>query len=432
MNENHFLKLTQKHLTSLLKMVLLLGVIFSTSGISAQNAKSKVSGKVISASDNQPLIGVSVMEKGTTNGTITNFDGEFTISTSADATLVFSYIGYVSQQFTIERLSEIGNPLEKISNVIDFESFRSTIEAKLLNTEKKNNAGAKPFDVILMFKIMILQRYYGLGDSQVEYQIIDRLSFKKFLGLESGDKVPDEKTVWLFRERLTKSGVVEMLFSQFIQFLEEKELIFNEGRLIDASFTIAPRQRNTREENEKIKKGEGGDLWNDQPNKKRHKDIDARWTKKNGEKFYGYKNHAKVDSKGKFIKKYLVTDASVHDSQALDGLLEKSDKGQSLYADSAYTGEKQKKVIKKYRLKNKVHEKGYRGNPLTDKQKAKNKKKSKIRVRVEHVFGFMEQSMNGLIVRSIGITRATGIIGLINLTYNMFRYEQVQRLKLFC
>ena len=209
-------------------------------------------------------------------------------------------------------------------------------------------------------------------------------------------------------------------------------MIFNEGRLIDASFTIAPRQRNTREENDKIKKGEGGDLWNDQPNKKKHKDIDARWTKKNGEKFYGYKNHAKVDSKGKFIKKYLVTDASIHDSQALDDLLEKSDKGQSLYADSAYTGVNQEKVIKKYRLKNKVHEKGYRGKPLTDKQKAKNKVKSKIRVRVEHVFGFMEQSMNGLVVRSVGIVRATGIIGLINLTYNMFRYEQLQRLKLFC
>jgi len=209
-------------------------------------------------------------------------------------------------------------------------------------------------------------------------------------------------------------------------------LIFNEGRLIDASFTIAPRQRNTREENDKIKKGEGGDLWNDQPNKKKHKDIDARWTKKNGEKFYGYKNHAKVDSKGKFIKKYLVTDASIHDSQALDDLLEKSDKGQSLYADSAYTVVNQEKVIKKYRLKNKVHEKGYRGKPLTDKQKAKNKVKSKIRVRVEHVFGFMEQSMNGLVVRSVGIVRATGIIGLINLTYNTFRYEQLRKLKLFC
>ncbi|OIO99304.1 MAG: IS5 family transposase [Bacteroidetes bacterium CG2_30_33_31] len=338
--------------------------------------------------------------------------------------------GLFDEQFNIERLSAIGNPLEKIGNVIDFEFFRNTLESKLLNTEKKNNAGAKPYDVVIMFKIMILQRYYGLGDKQVEFQIIDRLSFKKFLGLESGDKVPDEKTVWLFRENLTNSGVVELLFSQFIQFLEDKNLIFNEGKLIDASFTVAPRQRNTREENEKIKKGEGNDLWNDQPNKKKHKDIDARWTKKNGEKYYGYKNHAKVDSKSKFIKKFAVTDASVHDSQPLDDLLDKSDKGQPLYADSAYTGEKQKKVIRKYRLKNKVHEKGYRGKPLSEKQKIKNNIKSKTRVRVEHVFGFMEQSMNGLAVKSVGIVRATGIIGLINLTYNLFRFEQVQRLNL--
>jgi IS5 family transposase len=338
--------------------------------------------------------------------------------------------GLFDEQFTQERLSAIGNPLEMISNVIDFEAFRNTLEAKLLNTEKKNNAGAKPYDLVMMFKIMILQRYYGLGDTQVEYQIIDRLSFKKFLGLESGDKVPDEKTIWAFREKLTKNGVIELLFSQFIHFLEEKNLLFKEGKLIDASFTVAPRQRNTHEENAKIKKGEGHDLWNDQPHKKRHKDIDARWTKKNGENFYGYKNHAKVDSKSKFINKYVVTDASVHDSQALDDLLDKSDKGQFLYADSAYTGDNQKKVIRKHRLKNKVHEKGYKGKPLTDRQKAKNKIKSKTRARVEHVFGFMEQSMNGLIIKSIGIMRANGIIGLINLTYNLFRFEQVQRLNL--
>ncbi len=115
----------------------------------------------------------------------------------------------------------------------------------------------------------------------------------------------------------------------------------------------------------------------------------------------------------------------------LDDLLVESDKGQPLYADSAYTGENQKKVIKKYKLKNKVHEKGYRGIPLTSKQIAKNKIKSTTRVRVEHVFGFMEQSMNGLVLKSIGLIRATGIIGLINLTYNLFRFEQVQRLDLY-
>ncbi|MFM5970044.1 MAG: IS5 family transposase, partial [Dolichospermum sp.] len=293
---------------------------------------------------------------------------------------------------------------------------------------KKNNAGAKPFDVVLMFKILILQRYYGLGDKQIEYQIIDRISFKKFLGLETGDKIPDEKTVWAYRESLTNEGLVEELFNQFKNYLETKELIFNEGQLVDASFTIAPRQRNTREENETIKNGKGDELWNDHPHKKRHKDIDARWTKKNEETFYGYKNHAKVDTKSKFINTYVVTDASVHDSQALDGLLDKKDEGQTLHADSAYTGEDQEKTIEKYKMKNKVHEKGYRNAPLTDKKKATNKEKSKTRARVEHVFGFMEQSMNGLFIKSIGIVRATGIIGLINLTYNLFRYEQIIRL----
>ncbi len=282
----------------------------------------------------------------------------------------------------------------------------------------------------MLFKILILQRYYGLGDSQVEYQILDRTSFKTFLGLETGDKVPDEKTVWSFRERVTKTGLVEELFAQFTSFLEEKELILNEGQMVDASFTVAPRQRNTREENKKIKNGEGHDLWKDKPNKKKHKDIDARWTKKNGETFYGYKNHAKVDAKSKFINTYTVTDASVHDSQALDDLLTEKDKEQDLYADSAYTGEDQDKTIAKYEMKNKVHEKGYRNKPLSEEQKASNTKKSKIRARVEHVFGFMEQSMNGLVLKSVGILRATGIIGLINLTYNLFRYEQVRRLKI--
>ena len=283
---------------------------------------------------------------------------------------------------------------------------------------------------MLLFKILILQRYYGLGDSQVEYQILDRTSFKNFLGIETGDKVPDEKTVWSFRERVTKTGLVEELFEQFTSFLEAQELLFNEGQMIDASFTVAPRQRNTREENKKIKKGEGDDLWNDKLNKKKHKDIDARWTKKNGETFYGYKNHAKVDTKSKFINTYTVTDASVHDSQTLDNLLTEKDKDQDLYADSAYTGEEQDKIIEKYEMKNKVHEKGYRNRPLTDEQKASNTKKSKIRARVEHVFGFMEQSMQGLVLKSVGMVRATGIIGLINLTYNLFRYEQIKRLKI--
>ena len=339
-------------------------------------------------------------------------------------------VGLFDDADITQQLSAIGNPLEMISKVIDFEIFRGNLESKLLNSNKKSNAGAKPYDVVMMLKILILQRYYGLGDTQIEYQILDRLSFKKFLGLSSGDKVPDEKTVWAFRENATRSGVIEELFEQFNQLLVSKELIINEGKMVDASFTVAPRQRNTREENQIIKEGKGDELWNEKPNKKKHKDIDARWTKKNGVTFYGYKNHVKVDSKSKFIDTYLVTDASVHDSQPLDDLLELKDDAQDLYADSAYTGADQDKVIAKYKLNNQVHQKGYRNKPLSEQEKQSNKEKSKIRARVEHVFGFMEQSMKGLIVRSVGKIRANGIIGLINITYNLFRYEQVVRLQL--
>jgi len=142
---------------------------------------------------------------------------KFTRKKHAMATQKYKKTGNRSlfdEQEAEEKLSVIGNPLEKISFVIDFEFFRPTLEEGILNKNKKNNAGAKPFDVVMMFKILILQRYYGLGDTQLEYQIIDRISFKKFLGLASGDKVPDEKTVWAFREVLTAKGLVEKLFEQ--------------------------------------------------------------------------------------------------------------------------------------------------------------------------------------------------------------------------
>ena len=191
-----------------------------------------------------------------------------------------------------------------------------------------------------------------------------------------------------------------------------------------------PRQRNTREENKHIKEtGTSPKEWDEKPNKKRQKDIDANWTKKNNQNYYGYKDHAKVDNKHKFIDTYCVTPISVHDSQVLDELLdEEKDKSKDLWADSAYTGEKQEEIVKKYKMKNNIHEKGSKNKPLTDKQKENNKEKSKIRARVEHVFGFIEGSMNKFYLHCIGIKRATATIGLINLTYNMFRYEQLVRL----
>ena len=335
-------------------------------------------------------------------------------------------ISLFDSEITLQKLSNLGNPLEKLSSVIDFEMFRERLESKLLNDNKKNNAGAKPYDVVMMFKIIILQKYYNISDEQAEYQINDRTSFKDFLGISSGDKVPDSRTIWLFRERLTETGLGEILFHDFVNMLTKKGLIFNEGQMIDASFVLAPKQRNTREENEKIKKGEGDDLWNDKPQKKSHKDIDARWTQKGGQNYFGYKANTKVDKKSKFVKGCITTPASVHDSQVLNNLLDESDRGQKLYADSAYVG--QENTLQEYDLEGQICEKGYRNKPLSDEAKKSNKQKSRIRARVEHVFGFIEGAMHGFNVRTVGIKRATEAIFMTCFTYNLFRFEQITRL----
>ena len=183
------------------------------------------------------------------------------------------------------------------------------------------------------------------------------MSFRHFLGLEIRYKVPDEKTVWLFRENLTKTGLAGELFDLFQGCLWDNGMILNEGKMVGASFTVAPRQDNTREDNKMIKEGKGDELWKDQPCKKRHKEIDARWAKKNGETFYGYQDHVKIDGKSKFIDKYTVMGASIHDFYALDVLLEEKNQGQDFHADSAYTGEAQDKLIAKAKMNDKVHQK---------------------------------------------------------------------------
>ena len=337
-------------------------------------------------------------------------------------------VGLFDKDETSEKLSRLGNPLEKLHKVIDFEMFRSEIESNMLNQDKKSPAGCKPFDLVMMFKIILLKRFYNLSDEQAEYQINDRLSFKEFLGLSSGDRIPDSRTIWLFQEKLIQKNLEEKLFSHFHKYLDDLGLFVNEGKIVDASFVEVPRQRNKKEENEKIKAGEGDQLWNDKPKKKRQKDIDARWTQKGSEKFYGYKDHAKIDAKSKLIDTYEVTSAEVHDSQPIEKLLREEDSGQELHADSAYIGEPIEKTLREKGIISKIIERAFKGKPLTDEQKESNRIKSKTRCRVEHVFGFVTNNMNDFYIQSIGFQRAKGIVGLINLVYNMCRYEQIVRL----
>ena len=332
--------------------------------------------------------------------------------------------GFWDIDIRLSKLDQLGDPLEKLDKGVNFEMFRDFLEEGLTK-EPKGVGGRPPYDYVMMFKIMILQRFYNISDEQVEYQINDRMSFMRFLNLSISDDVPDSRTVWKFREQLTDLGLVEELFALFLNELSRLDLIVNEGKIIDASFVEVPRQRNNREENKQIKEGEIPDRIKANPHVESHKDLDARWTQKNEVNYYGYKNHVKEDAGSKIIVKYIVTDASVHDSNATEDLLDEKDKGEDFYADSAYSGAPQEKIISEKDMQNKVCEKGTRNHPLTAEQRANNREKSRIRSRVEHIFGFMEMSMNGMYINSIGIKRASAIIGLMNLTYNMFRKIQL-------
>jgi len=333
-------------------------------------------------------------------------------------------IGFFDEDFRLEKLTRLGDPLERLNKGIDFELFRPFLLDEL-QIMPKGDGGRKPYDYLLMFKILILQRYYNLGDDQTEYQICDRLSFMRFLKLTIADDVPDSKTIWHFKEKLIDLDLIESLFDLFKRKLQELGLLVHEGKIVDASFVEVPKQRNSREENEQIKKGETPADWKENENKIEQKDTDARWTKKNGISYYGYKNHVKCEKKNKFITGYTVTDASVHDSQEIVGLLETEDEGQPVYADSGYTGEELNMQMVDKKVEPIICEKGFRNHPMTDEQRESNKEKSKVRVRVEHIFGFIENSMNGSTIKTIGIKRAKAMIGLMNLTYNLFRKVQI-------
>ena len=183
---------------------------------------------------------------------------------------------------------------------------------------------------------------------------------------------PDEKTVWKYRELLTNTGVYDKLFSEFHSFMESKGLQFNEGRIIDASFVIAPRQRNTRDENEQIKQGAGDKLWNDNPHKKCHKDVDARWTKKRDETFTATSSILKLRNAIRSYFLMIPRRQKCMIPKALKDCWMKKDEGKDLYLDAGYVG--QEEIVKQHKMNPIICEKGYRNRPLTKEQKSDNRK----------------------------------------------------------
>lgn len=337
-------------------------------------------------------------------------------------------IGFFDIDKRHAQLTKHGDPLERLNKVINWDIFRPILE-KIDAKERKSNAGRKPTDRVLMFKLLILQRIHNLADERLEFQVTDRLSFMRFLGLELAADVPDARTVWAFREALKEHNLVDSLFDKFNDTLTGEGVEMKSGQIIDATFVPIPVQRNNKDDNATIKAGGVPANWT--ATQEAHKDVDARWTKKGGVAHYGYKDHINVDEKLKVITKWTSTSASVHDSVAFEAILRSPEAGGvNVSADSAYRSDETEVLLARNGYNSRIHERAYRNTPLTDKQKASNKEKSSIRARVEHVFGHMQTSLGGMLIRSIGAARAKLNIGLMNLTYNISRVEILIRKEL--
>jgi len=326
----------------------------------------------------------------------------------------------------LERLTEMGDVLVRLSGAVNWETFRGTLE-EIYYTEDSRVGGRKAFDRVLMFKILVLQQLYNLSDDSLEYQINDRLSFQRFLGLDLGDKVPDAKTVWLFRERLKNSGREKELFNQYTEELKRRKVITKSGSIIDATFIERSEQKanDRKNPNNRYKKAE---IKDENKNKERQYDKDARFVKKHGKWYFGYKNHIKADKDNKLITDYAVTNATTHDNTQVERLLNKDDK--IAFMDAGYRSKKKEAEWRKEypEVELRISKADKSRKPLTQEEKKADKPNRQIRCRVEHVFGHMAKSMGGKFVRCIGLARTRVLTMLKNLAYNMSRMASIMKL----
>jgi IS5 family transposase len=331
-------------------------------------------------------------------------------------------------------LSAAGDPLERLAWVIDFELFRDELEAALARSDR-TKGGRPPYDAVLMFKVLVLQTLYTLSDDQTEYQIRDRFSFMRFLGLALNDPVPDAKTVWLYREQLSKAGAIERLLARFDAALREAGYLAMGGQIVDATVVEARRPRLTQDEKATIKAGAVPEAWSKA--KRAQMDTDGRWTLKRGRKrsagegqpkvaneivvpVFGYKNHLEIDRRHGFIRRFAVTDAAAHDGGQLGTLLDPDNTASGVWADTAYRSAANVALLTRRGLVPQFQRPKPRGRRMPSQIARGNATRARVRVAIEHVFAAQKCRL-GLVIRTVGLARATARLGLANLVTNMRR-----------
>jgi IS5 family transposase len=296
-----------------------------------------------------------------------------------------------------------------------------------------------------MFRVLVLQTLYTLSDDQTEYQVRDRLSFMRFVGLELHDRVPDAKTIWLFRETLVRAGAFEALFRRFDAMLRIRGWLATGGQIVDATVIEARRPRLSRDEKAVIKSGGTPAGWSKA--KTAQIDRDGRWTIKRGRRapepgaegpakmdaaqrqlltpYFGYKNHIGIDQAFGFVRTFKVTPASAHDGAQLVHVLDAANTASTVWADTAYRSKANLEMLARRGMKEAIQRPKPRGKPMPANIRRGNATRAKVRCHVEHVFAAQKHRI-GLIVRTVGIARARAKIALANLAYNFQRLAWLQ------
>jgi IS5 family transposase len=281
--------------------------------------------------------------------------------------------------------------LQKIDQIVDWQKLEKICRPMY----KDSRRGRPTVPIQFSLKCLILQYLYNLSDPALEDSLVDRLSFQRFLGINFDTDIPDFTTIWRFRERLSKSGLLNQVFEEIVKQLEQRHIILRRGTLIDATLVQAARRPPKDESSPEASSSSGSGS--------SQKDKDASSVKQ-GKKFcYGYKGHIAVDQGSGIIRKRSFTSACVHDSQQIGELICGDE--QAIFADKAYAIDELKRTCRKEEVYYGILDKGKRNRPLSQKQKKANKRKSSIRNAVERPFAWFKKMLGYRLVRYVNLRR---------------------------
>ena len=321
------------------------------------------------------------------------------------------------------KLDRIGDPLAALDATVDFVAIANAVEA-LLPKVDYSKGGRPPFSVLLMVKLLVLKQLYNLSDDQLEYQALDRITFQRFLGLKSSSRIPDSKTIWACQQNFMKVGAAPVIAAAVQQQLAAAGYLARNGQLIDATIIHAPVQHFTKEEKVTLDRGEIPADWSRA--KRAQKDLDAKWTKKHGKSHHGYKAHTSADVRHKLVRKCVVTNAAVHDTNHFEDLLDEANTSREVSADKGYVDGAREARLTKAGWRVRVQRKAKPGKKLGARQKGRNTTIARVRSRIEHVFAGLNQ-MGGQLVRTIGAKRAEFQITLKVAAYNLKRWVSMRK-----